>query len=262
LRVHVAEFIGTFALVFVGCGAIAVGKVDAVGVALAFGITIGVMWYAVGHISGGQFNPAVSIGLAVAGRLPWMRVPTYIVAQVAGAVVAALLLRLSLGGDVSLGVTHPSGSDIQSLVFEGVLAFFLVFVVASVATDPRAFRQAGGAAIGGAITLGALVGGPVSGASMNPARSFRSRARRGRLGRPVDLHRWAVGWRGSRRPGLHVPSRGRAASRVSSRPARTTRPVRSAAIGRIALAQRLHPGPRARRTSAWKGASPPTPGPA
>jgi aquaporin NIP len=73
---------------------------------------------------------------------------------------------------VSLGVTHQSGSDIQSLVFEGVLTFFLVFVVASVATDPRAFRQAGGAAIGGAITLGALVGGPVSGASMNPARSF------------------------------------------------------------------------------------------
>ena len=64
LRVHVAELIGTFALVFVGCGTIAVGKVDALGVALAFGITISVMWYAVGHISGGQFNPAVSIGLA------------------------------------------------------------------------------------------------------------------------------------------------------------------------------------------------------
>jgi glycerol uptake facilitator-like aquaporin len=69
LRVHVAELIGTFALVFVGCGTIAVGKVDALGVALAFGITIGVMWYAVGHISGGQFNPAVSIGLARAATI-------------------------------------------------------------------------------------------------------------------------------------------------------------------------------------------------
>ena len=172
LRVHVAEFIGAFALVFVGCGTIAVGKVDALGVALAFGITIGVMWYAVGHISGGQFNPAVSIGLAVAGRLPWARVPTYAVAQVAGAIVAAVLLRLSLGADVSLGVTHPSGSDAQSLLVEGVLTFFLVFVVASVATDPRAVRQAGGVAVGGTIVFDALVGGPISGASMNPARSF------------------------------------------------------------------------------------------
>jgi glycerol uptake facilitator-like aquaporin len=69
LRVYMAELIGTFALVFVGCGTIAVGKVDALGVALAFGITIGVMWYAVGHISGGQFNPAVSIGLARAATI-------------------------------------------------------------------------------------------------------------------------------------------------------------------------------------------------
>ena len=126
----------------------------------------------VDHISGGHFNPAVSIGLAVVGRLPWTRVPTYVVAQVAGAIVAALLLRLSLGADVSLGVTHPSGSDAQLLVFEGVLTFFLVFVVIAVATDPKAFRQAAGVAIGGTLTLCALVGGPVSGASVNPARSF------------------------------------------------------------------------------------------
>jgi aquaporin NIP len=146
--------------------------VDAVGVALAFGITLGVMVYAVGYISGAHVNPAVSIGLAVTRRFPWKRVPTYIVAQVAGAVVAALLLRLSLGSGVSLGVTHPSGSDGQSLVFEAVLTFFLVFVVASVATDPRAVRQAAGAAIGGTLVFCALVGGPVSGASLNPARSF------------------------------------------------------------------------------------------
>jgi MIP family channel proteins len=172
LRVHVAEFIGTFALVFVGCGTIAVGKVGLLEVSLAFGITIGVMVYAVGYISGAHFNPAVSIGLAVTRRFPWKRVPTYVLAQVAGAVVAAVLLRLSLGSGASLGVTHPSGSDGQSLVFEGVLTFFLVFVVAAVATDPRAVRQAAGVAIGGAITLDLLVGGPVSGGSMNPARSF------------------------------------------------------------------------------------------
>jgi aquaporin NIP len=80
--------------------------------------------------------------------------------------------RLSLDSGAPLGVTHPSGSDAQSLVFEGVLTFFLVFVVASVATDPRAVRQAAGVAIGGTLVLSALVGGPVSGASLNPARSF------------------------------------------------------------------------------------------
>jgi aquaporin NIP len=172
LRPHVAEFIGTFALVFVGCGTLASGKVDALGGAIAFGGTLGIMVYALGHISGGHFNPAVSVGLAVGRRFSWILVPTYVLAQAAGATVAALLLRLTLSSGTPLGVTHPSGSDGQSFVWEIVLTFFLVFVVTAVATDARAVKAAAGFCIGGTVVLDALVGGSISGASMNPARSF------------------------------------------------------------------------------------------
>ena len=172
LRPHVAEFIGVFALVFVGCGTVAIGKLDALGSALAFGGTLGIMVYAVGHISGGHINPAVTIGLAVGRQFPWAKVPGYIVAQAAGAAMAALLLRLTLNSNAPLGVNHPSGSDGQAFVWEVVMTFFLVFVVTSVATDKRAVRSAAGLAIGGTVVLDALVGGPISGASMNPARSF------------------------------------------------------------------------------------------
>jgi aquaporin NIP len=172
LRPLVAEFIGTFTLVFVGCGAVAIGKLDALGGAIAFGGAIGVMVYALGHVSGAQFNPAVTIGLAFGRQFPWSRVPGYVVAQVVGATVAALVLKLTLTSGLPLGVTHPSGSDMQSVVWEILLSFFLVFVVTAVATDARAVKSAAGVAIGGTIVLCALVGGPISGASMNPARSF------------------------------------------------------------------------------------------
>jgi aquaporin NIP len=171
-RPHVAEFIGVFALVFVGCGTVAIGKLDALGSALAFGGTLGIMVYAVGHISGGHINPAVTIGLAVGRQFPWAKVPGYIAAQAIGATVAALLLRLTLNSNAPLGVNHPSGSDGQAFVWEVVMTFFLVFVVTSVATDKRAARSVSGLAIGGTVVLDALVGGPISGASMNPARSF------------------------------------------------------------------------------------------
>jgi aquaporin NIP len=172
LRPHVAEFIGTFALVFFGCGALALGNQDVLAGALAFGGTLGIMVYAVGHISGGHFNPAVTIGLATGRQFPWKRVPTYILAQGIGATVAALLLRLTLTSGAPLGVNHPSGSDGQSFVWEVVMTFFLVFVVTALATDGRAVRAAAGFCIGGTIVLDAIVGGPISGASMNPARSF------------------------------------------------------------------------------------------
>lgn len=171
MRAHLAEFIGTFALVFFGCGAIANG-LPPTAVALAFGLTIGVMVYALGHISGAHFNPAVSIGFAIGGHLPMGRALTYAVAQVTGAIAAALLLRLTLGPGVRLGVTQPSGSDLQAFVWESVLTFFLMLVITAVATDERAIGNAAALAIGGIVALGALVGGSISGASMNPARSF------------------------------------------------------------------------------------------
>jgi aquaporin NIP len=171
LRAHLAEFTGTFALVFFGCGAIANG-LPPTAVALAFGLTIGVMVYALGHISGAHFNPAVSIGFAIGRHMPWARAATYGGAQISGAVAAALLLRLTLGPGVRLGLTQPTGSDLQAFVWEVVLTFFLVLVITAVATDDRAVGNAAALAIGGTVALGALVGGSISGASMNPARSL------------------------------------------------------------------------------------------
>jgi MIP family channel proteins len=176
LRAHIAEGLGTFALVFFGCGAIAVGDQTGLlgvpAVAVAFGLVIAAMIYALGHISGAHLNPAVSIGFAVGRHFPWSRGATYSVAQIAGAILGAAVLRATLGADANLGVTQPSGSELQSLAWEALLTFFLMLVITAVATDTRAVGEAAALAIGGTVALGALVGGPVSGASMNPARSL------------------------------------------------------------------------------------------
>ena len=176
MRVHIAEALGTFALVFLGCGAIAVdaqgGTLGQTGIALAFGLVIAVMIYALGHVSGAHFNPAVSIGFAVGRHFPWSRAATYSVAQVAGALLGAAALRITLGADADLGLTRPSGSDLQALAWEALLTFFLMLVITAVATDTRAVGEAAALAIGGTVALGALVGGPITGASMNPARSL------------------------------------------------------------------------------------------
>ncbi|MDQ3380115.1 MAG: MIP family channel protein [Actinomycetota bacterium] len=172
----VAEAIGTFALVFVGAGAIMVdaenGGLGSVGIALAFGLVIMAMVYAVGHISGAHLNPAVTLAFALRRHFPGARVPAYWAAQVTGAVVAALLLRVSLGDVADVGATSPSGSQAQSFLWEAVLTAILLFVVMAVATDTRAVGEAAAIAIGGTIALASLVGGPVSGASLNPARSL------------------------------------------------------------------------------------------
>ncbi len=167
----VGEAIGTFALVFAGCGAIAVDQLGDAGVAAAFGLAIMTMIYALGHVSGAHFNPAVTAAFAVGRHFPAGRVLPYWAAQVAGAIVAALVLRLSLG-NVPLGVTQPSGSDAQAFVWEALLTSFLMLVIVAIATDTRAVGQAAAIAIGAAVAVGALVGGPISGASMNPARSI------------------------------------------------------------------------------------------
>jgi aquaporin NIP len=168
--------IGTFALVFAGAGSVMVdaktGALGQVGIALTFGLVIMAMIYAVGHISGAHFNPAVTVAFALTRHFPWPRVAVYWAAQATGAVAAALLLRASLGDIADVGATHPSGSDGQSFLWEVVLTSFLVFVVMAVATDTRAVGEAAAIAIGGTVALDALFGGPVSGASMNPARSL------------------------------------------------------------------------------------------
>ena len=176
LRCLLAEAIGTFALVFAGCGAIMVDSttnaLGHVGVAISFGLVIMVMIYAVGHISGAHFNPAVSFAFGVARHFPWRRVGLYWIAQLAGALAAALVLRESLGNVAHVGATLPSGSDGQAFLWEAVLTFFLMFVIMAVATDTRAVGEAAAIAIGGTVGLDAMFGGPITGASMNPARSL------------------------------------------------------------------------------------------
>ena len=172
-----AEFIGTFALVFAGAGAIVINdlrseSITHVGIAATFGLVIMVMIYAVGHISGAHFNPGITLGFAVARHFPVRDVLPYWLAQFAAALLAAALLRQMFGNVAHLGATLPSGSAGQSFWLEIILTFFLSFVIVSVATDTRAAGQAAAIAIGGTVGLEAMFAGPISGASMNSARSL------------------------------------------------------------------------------------------
>jgi len=176
LRALVAEAIGTFALVFAGCGAIMVDArthaLGHVGVAITFGLVILFGIYAVGHISGAHFNPSVTFAFAVSRHFPWTRALGYWGAQFVGALAAAAVLRGSLGNVADVGATLPSGSQGQSFLWELILTFFLMFVIMAVATDTRAVGEAAAIAVGGTVGLDAMFGGPISGASMNPARSI------------------------------------------------------------------------------------------
>ncbi len=172
-----AEFIGTFALVFAGCGAIMVdaltqGKLSHVGVSLTFGLIVMAMIYAIGHLSGAHINPAVTLAFAITRHFPLTQVAPYWAAQAAGAIVASLSLWALFGSAGGLGATHPSGNLWQAFVLEFILTYILMFVIMAVATDTRAVGQAAAIAIGGTVGLEALIGRPISGASMNPARSL------------------------------------------------------------------------------------------
>jgi len=196
LRRGFAEFIGAFTLIFIGAGAtltftklfaaaFAQGASDTatglglVGIALAHGLAIAVMVSAVGHISGGHFNPAITLGFLLTRRLAGALAITYWAAQLSGAALAALLLKWTFPmqvrnaaklGAPGLGhhVTHWQG-----FVIEIVLTFLLVWVVFATAADPGgSFKSIAGLAIGLTITIDVLVGGPLTGAAMNPARAF------------------------------------------------------------------------------------------
>jgi aquaporin NIP len=176
VRSLLAEAIGTFALVFAGCGAIVVdaktGALGHIGVAFTFGLVIMVMIYALGHISGAHFNPAVTLAFALTRHFPWARTVGYWGAQAAGALAAAAIVLGSLGSHAHDGATLPSGTQGQAFLWELVLTFFLMLVIMAVATDARAVGEAAAIAIGGTVGLDAMFGGPVTGASMNPARSL------------------------------------------------------------------------------------------
>lgn len=176
-RKALAEFIGTFALVFVGCGTVMVAErfpeaVAPGAVPIAFGLVVAAMIYSVGHISGAHFNPAVSLAFAVGKHFPLPQLVGYWLAQFLGAMGAMVLLAVILPDGKAWGATTLNVGVWQGLVWETALSFILMFVIVSVATDTRAEGTMAGAAIGSVVALAAIVGGPVTGASMNPARSL------------------------------------------------------------------------------------------
>jgi MIP family channel proteins len=173
-----AEFVGAFALTFVGIGSIVSGG-GLVGVALAHGLVIAVMASAVGHISGAHFNPAVTLGFVVTGRIEGGLAVVYWIAQFGGAFLAALIVsgvlpdqltdQANLGAPLLANGVGPGAG----FLIEIVLTFFLVWVIFATAVDPRGtFKSIAGLAIGLTITLDILFGGPFTGAAMNPARAF------------------------------------------------------------------------------------------
>jgi MIP family channel proteins len=174
----VAEGLAAFSLVFAGCGAIVAdaeygGALGTVGVALAFGLVIMVMVYATGHLSGAHINPAITLAFTFTRHFPAREALAYIVAQLVGATLGAiLLLAVWTNQPAALGATVPSVGAGSAVIYELLLTAFLMFVIMAVATDTRAVGPAAAIAIGGVIGLDALFGGPVTGASMNPARSL------------------------------------------------------------------------------------------
>lgn len=178
IRRAAAEAIGTFALVFAGCGAIVTeaehpGTLGTVGVALVFGLVVMAMVYATGHLSGAHLNPAVTAAFVVTRHFPRAEALAYIGGQLAGALLGAGLLAAIWPSDpAALGTTSPTVGVGSALAYEALLTAFLMFVVVAAATDTRAVGAAAAIAIGGTVGLGALLGGPVTGASMNPARSI------------------------------------------------------------------------------------------
>jgi aquaporin NIP len=172
-----AEFIGTFALVFAGTGAIIInqasgGAITHVGISLTFGLIVLAMIYTVGDISGAHLNPAVSLGFFAARRFSFRELIPYVLSQCAGAFAASGVLRLLFPKDTTLGATVPVGSAMQSFVLELILTAILMFVILSVSTGAKEKGITAGIAVGSIIGLEAMFAGPICGASMNPARSL------------------------------------------------------------------------------------------
>jgi len=172
-----AELLGTFALVFAGTGAMVIndltqGNIGHAGIALTFGLVVMAMIQTFGDISGAHFNPSVSLAFAVAGKLPWARVPGFVGAQCMGAVLASGLLRLLFPSHELLGATLPSGPVTQSFILEVVLTAMLMLTILSVSTGAKEKGITAALAIGAVVALEAMFAGPICGASMNPARSL------------------------------------------------------------------------------------------
>ncbi len=187
MKKYFAEFFGTFWLVFGGCGSAVLAAafpelgIGFAGVALAFGLTVLTMAYAVGHVSGAHFNPAVSVGMAAAGRMPWGNVPGYVISQVVGGIAGAAILYLIASGKMGFvaggfasngfGEHSPGGYALSSVIACEIVmtAMFLVVILGT--THKNAPASFAPLAIGLCLTLIHLVSIPVSNTSVNPARS-------------------------------------------------------------------------------------------
>ncbi len=174
---YIAEFVGTFALVFVGTGAIIVneaynGAITHIGVALSFWLVIMVMIYAVGAISGAHFNPAVTIGFWLNRTFAAREIIPYILSQLTGAFIASFMLLFLFPQNQTLGATIPTVETGAAFMMEVILTFFLMFVIISVVEGPAENAMMASLIIGATVGMCALFAGPITGASMNPARSL------------------------------------------------------------------------------------------
>ncbi len=190
-----AEFIGTFAIVFFGAGSICASALPGVtfgltGIALVFGLVVSIMVSTLGHVSGAHFNPAVTFMALMTRRVDAVLAGAYVAAQILGGLAGAGVLHLAFGPEIGAKVSYgtttvsPALSAVSGLGIEAVLTFFLVLVIFGTAIDARGSRL-GGPAIGSAVCIAVFVAGPLTGASMNPART---------LGPAIVSGQWANHW--------------------------------------------------------------------
>ncbi|MBC2846203.1 MIP/aquaporin family protein [Winogradskyella flava] len=179
MRKEIAELIGTFTMVFCGCGAMTIneitgGSITHVGVATTWGLVVMAMIYAFGEISGAHFNPAVTVAFAFAKKFEWKNVPKYILFQTAGAFLAIAILWILFPESNSYGHTYPAEgfAPYKAFIFELLLTFFLMVVIINVSTGSKEIGTMAAIAVGAVILLEAMFAGPMTKASMNPARSI------------------------------------------------------------------------------------------
>ena len=179
MKQYYAEIIGTFGMVFCGCGAMTIneitgGSISHAGVAITWGLIVMAMIYAFGEISGAHFNPAVTIGFAFAKKFSWKLVPKYILAQTLGAFLACFILWFLFPESQFLGETTPAEGfpPYKAAILEFLLTFFLMVVIINVSTGSKEIGTMAAIAVGGVILLEAMFAGPMTKASMNPVRSI------------------------------------------------------------------------------------------
>lgn len=173
---YLAEAIGTFTIIFCGCGAMIsqdnTGVISHPGVAVTWGLSVMVMIYAFGSISGGHFNPAVTLAFTIGKKHPKNQLLQYISAQLIGGILAAMLLKFLFASHQNLGGTFPKIPTLNAFILEAVLTFFLMVVIYMVSEGKKEVQNFAGIAIGAVILLESMFAGPLTNASMNPARSI------------------------------------------------------------------------------------------